>query len=817
MASKQQQQLRSEDSLSQTNGSINNNNNNPSLIPNSRSPFANQSPQPSTTAATTKTNGASKSSPKSGIWRVLLRTLPVIVILLTLTWSIFLFVYLSRTSWHGAFLTTTKPLGDVLLLTTAACKIVFTAIPLLMTAAAYPIADAWIKRRKAFEEQMREEHPELFESDTAAVPDKIQHATMAEAFTAANLSAALKGTLVLFRAPTEDDKKTQEGQSRTQSNEKLQRQSAAGETKDALSRQTLKRTVLTLLSLLILAYLIFLVDMILHGTSKAIAVTAPPRNAGAPASAAFSRILRPECQSLDPVTQRPCTIDYYAGGMFGAEYIEAAYIKQYPEAVKVLSGTSQASQVVSIPYQNRQVAALVPSVGAISESSGSDEQKSSWDAETVGMYAECSAMTQTCNFADVTACTDENATGCGQATCDLQGYPSMRAFASGSTPTGILKRYITGTNRWDFEKNSSNGTDVNPMVFLFSAIFDAGDEDTTRAAGLYSDIGWGRGVNTTLSSIVLICNANVVDLSVHYATPEPKSTDSGFTITSLSPAAHNGTVRAVTSIIDMQQSPLDLFFSELEPYAATSLSSSAGFISSFEKIFGATYLPFAHSAFTTKEAEILFGEEVTAMGTRLSMALLIIYMILILTFTGVAIYLAICSVKIHLEAKWEERKEKNAHEESGRGSPSEKSGVDERKGSGDETRDAAETFTDPIAMTYDDAKSKAGDTLSDFARSKSPSSDPSTTGNTNANDRDDGKVSNINPFVIGGGDDDDDGNEPKKFSSDSNTSSVPPPPPRQNQNPEQRQGGDGRGQQTGNAQPEGLLGNIPGLEHLMSR
>ncbi|KIM22265.1 hypothetical protein M408DRAFT_28815, partial [Serendipita vermifera MAFF 305830] len=54
---------------------------------------------------------------------------------------------------------------------------------------------------------------------------------------------------------------------------------------------------------------------------------------------------------------------------------------------------------------------------------------------------------------------------------------------------------------------------------------------------------------------------------------------------------------------------------------------------------------------------------------------------------------------VHTEAKWRERKEKNQHEESG----VEKK--DEKKEK-DEARNTAESFTDPIAMTYDESDDK---------------------------------------------------------------------------------------------------------------
>ena len=617
-------------------------------------------PPESTPAPVTPT---SKAGPKSGLFRVLLRVLPIIIIISAFIIAIFLFIYTHITGWQGILLLTTVPLGDVLLLCTAACKIVFTAVPLVMAAAAYPIADAWRKRSDEF----NEEHPE-YQQASASLPSRPQHAIMSEVFTAANISAVLKASLFLWRAP----EKTQEEKPK----EKKE--------KDALSRDTLKKTVITLISLLITAYLIFLVDLILHGVSKAVQIEPPPSNAD-PLAGEYGRVLRPECSGLDPQTQRPCTIDFQPGGMFNATYIEAAYVKQYPEAMSIFTGTSSSSRVVSVPYEDKDVAVLVPADEAITPGS-------SYSAPTVGMYTSCVPMTQTCDF--VTPCT----TCEGKAPCNMSQYPSIDAFASGINPHGVLKRHVVGSNSWDYEFNGSNGTDVNPYVFLFSGIFNIGYPKSTP--GLYDDTTWGKGSNTTLSTVLLICSLTAIDATVHYS-----GSNSTFTIESLAPTANNGTVRAISSIIDMQQSPFEQFFDILEPLASASIkvdastgttTSSGTFIKSFQKALGTTYLPFAHSAFVATPATGTTVQQ-EVIGAAVPIVWLVIYMILLAIFVGIATYQAIMSIKVHAEAKWRERKEENKHEESGNEKkPKEK----------DEAKGTAESFTDPMAMTYEESDDK---------------------------------------------------------------------------------------------------------------
>lgn len=663
------------------------------------------------------------TSPKSGLFRVLLRTVPVILILIAMGLAIFLFVYTSRTAWHGLIITTTKPLGDVLLLTTAASKLVFTAVPLLMTAAAYPIADAWVKRRKEFQEQASEYANE----NLPQIPDR---AALSEMFTAANISAALKGSLFLFRRP--EDKETESEKPKPQQDKKKKQ--------DALSYGTLKQTVYTLIALLVLAYLIFLVDLILHGTSKALNVndhdqwsssstfTNTTGNASSSNSATvdgsssisaqYTLSLKGECDSLNSTTQRPCTIDFVEGGVPGSTYIEAAYIKGYADALDIISGTSSTFKVASLAYNGtgsegeRHVAALLP------PNSGAD-----YKMDTVGVYAQCTSMTQTCDF--TTQCGAANATTveCGQ--CNLQGYPNIRAFTTDTQPHGVLKRYVTGSNAWDFEMNGSNGTDTNSMVFLFSAAFDTGSAaaELKGKGGLYKDRTWGRGVNTTLDSTVLVCYTHVVDLSVQY------TTGAGYEIMQLQEAQKNGTIRAVTSVIDMYQSPFDYFFSTLEPLASASLASSEpeDFVSSFERLFAKTYLPFAQYAFTSSSGSTGTGgassntdadnangfgilsttttittsgsSDNIVMGTQVSVAWFLIYLLLLLAFVCVGIYIAIRSVVIHLQARWTEAKED--HEKRERENEKAKAaGDDEEEEHVDEdTRDTAECFTDPLGMT----------------------------------------------------------------------------------------------------------------------
>ncbi|KIM22269.1 hypothetical protein M408DRAFT_332974 [Serendipita vermifera MAFF 305830] len=422
------------------------------------------------------------------------------------------------------------------------------------------------------------------------------------------------------------------------------------------------------------------------GPSAPIQIEPPPTNDD-PLANQYGRVLHPECQSLDSQTQRPCTIDFQPSGMFGQEHIEAAYIKQYPEAMGIFSNTSSTSRVVSVVYEDKDVAVLVPADESITPGA-------SFSAPTVGMHTSCAPMTQTCDFA--TPCT----TCGGKAPCNMSQYPSIDAFANGIEPHGVLKLHITGSNTWDFELNGSNGTDVNPYIILFSGIFNIGYPKATP--GLYEDTTWGRGANTTLSSVVLICSITTVDVNVHYS-----SANSAFSIESLTPASSNGTIRAVSSVIDMQQSPFDQFFGILEPLASASIQVDAStgaatftgtFIKSFQKALGTTYLPFAHSAFATTSATGTAVER-ELIGTAVPIVWLILYMILLAIFVGLTTSQAIMSIKVHTEAKWRERKEKNQHEESG----VEKK--DEKKEK-DEARNTAESFTDPIAMTYDESDDK---------------------------------------------------------------------------------------------------------------
>ncbi|KAG8754241.1 hypothetical protein FRC14_005253 [Serendipita sp. 396] len=538
----------------------------------------------------------------TGIIRVLGKTVIAIVLSIGLSLVFFLYIFFQRTAWSASILQTTVPLGNVLLLFSILSKIAMTSIPIVMSITAFHTADSWLRRQKS--------------GQPGAVATPYQYNLVLDIFTGANIFAAWKALRYLVRPVAHS---TSQPTAHSQAKARRTRRRAT---------YVFETSIATLVILLVIAYAIAAVDFALHHLSSP-ALVQKQMHGDDPKAHSYGRQLKSDCLLRDPESGSPCTILYEFGQGFLRWRYDAAYITDYSEALKVAGHTSDVNKVVVVNDGDHQVAALVPAEHSVTPGS-------SYAAQTIGMYAECEPVTSSCAF--TSACT-----ACDVTPCLINEYPELGAFVGFTKPTGQIGSYIPDQNMWRLNESGSNGTDVNPYVFSFNGGMYT--ESTMQTAGMEPNGVWGHGAESPLSSVVLICKATIVDIEFRYT-----AVDDSYSIISSTPSTNNATIRSVTAILDVPQSPFEDFFSDLQPIA---LSSSTGedFIRSFEMQYVKMYLPFAQAAFEPIPASHVEVVEVVQ-GSSIPTPWLLAYLALVVLFGLFAFLQGLLALGVDKTAVW---------------------------------------------------------------------------------------------------------------------------------------------------------------------
>jgi hypothetical protein len=294
----------------------------------------------------------------NGVLLILKRSLAVFFLIVGLSTVAFLYIFLNRSSWDGEAIQTAAPLGNVLLLFNICSKAVLICLPLVMSSAAYHIADAWIKRSR---DPIRRD-----------LPTPYQYTLLLSIFTGANIFSAWNTLKYFFRSPIKG----------TQARPDAKRSASRGQTS-----YPLEISFATLFITLIIAYAIVAIDFSLHDLSSVVLLPKNSINVN-PKSALYGRVLKDECLEPNLESGLPCTIRYDWGT--GVE-ANTNYIIGYQEVLKILLGSSTVNRVVSIPYEDSDVAALVPA-------SDATLPDSSYTANTIGLQAQCVSTMNSCGF-----------------------------------------------------------------------------------------------------------------------------------------------------------------------------------------------------------------------------------------------------------------------------------------------------------------------------------------------------------------------------------------------------------------------------------
>ncbi|KAG8811710.1 hypothetical protein FRC17_002351 [Serendipita sp. 399] len=194
-------------------------------------------------------------------------------------------------------------------------------------------------------------------------------------------------------------------------------------------------------------------------------------------------------------------------------------------------------------------------------------------------------------------------------------------------------------------KSGYNGTDVNPLLFLFSTSMYVGDNLQTSSTADPNGLWHYNSTNSPLSSAVLMCNAIVMDVAFRYAVAE-----NSYSIVSSTPSTNNATIRAVTAILNVLQSPVEDFISVLQPIAL-SVNTADDFLRAFEKNFAKVYLPFAYSAFEPIPANRVVVSE-TVQGSSIPTLWLLAYLALLIVLGLFALLHGLSALKVDKTSVW---------------------------------------------------------------------------------------------------------------------------------------------------------------------
>ncbi|PVF91842.1 hypothetical protein CPB86DRAFT_802522 [Serendipita vermifera] len=489
-----------------------------------------------------------QSTSHRGALRVFAKSLVILFLIVGLCAVTFLYIFLNRSSWDGKAIQTTASLGNVLLLFNLCSKFVLICLPLVMSSAAYHIADGWIKR--SHDPAKRD------------LPTPYQYTLLLGLFSGANIFAAWNAIKYFFRSPTQHPELQQKGK---RSNTRVQ------------ASYPLEMSFFTLLIALVIAYAIVAIDFSLHELSSAILLPKQSTHVD-PKSATYGRAFRDECIQSNPesTSDSPCTVRY------GIPRVDEGtnYLDGYQEALRIFLGTSKFSQVISIPYEDSEVAAIVSALDATILGS-------SYSASTVGMQAQCKSAMNSCEF---------DAGGILRAGyyCNVTGYPQFIPETRLDRPGGSVYR-LRDENPADPVWGSANIIEVpspNPYVFLFRGQYYT--DPSMLETGQRDDLVWARTSENLMSSVTAVCSVTVVDLEYEY-----HGLNNSYSLKSIAPSENKSMVRAVTVVLDAEQPPFQRSTSSLQSLAAASTSSSdINFLRGLGRTYAESYLPFAHSAFT---------------------------------------------------------------------------------------------------------------------------------------------------------------------------------------------------------------------------
>ncbi|PVF90936.1 hypothetical protein CPB86DRAFT_878774 [Serendipita vermifera] len=535
-----------------------------------------------------------------GVLRVSVKSLAVFFLILGLCVGTFLYVFLNCSSWDSRVIQTTAPLGNVLLLVNICSKVVLICLPLVMSSAAYHIADGWTKESR--------------EPERRNLPTPYQYTLLLGLFTGANVFVVWNTAKYFSRSPVSHPA--------LRSNEKQA-------SPRAQASYPLKKAFATLVIALFVAYAIVAIDFSLHDFSSVVIL---PKHLGQinPKSAFYGRGLRVECLYPDSESGLPCTMNTEP------DLLNTNYITGYQEALKIYRGSSKSNQVVLISHEDSEIVALVsPSTATL--------PGSSYIANTVGIQAQCISVINNCPF-------EEDGTLNSEGFCSIAGYPEF-AVLSMNEPGGYIGRLINtsyGSGSDWLPPIMVEEISPNPYIFLFQGQFYT--EPSMLQTGRGDDLVWARSQSSLMSSVAAICSATVVDLEILY-----QSINNSYSIKSVVPSNNNATVRAVTAVLDASQGPFQQSSQpalSLQTAALVSTSTSdPKFLRELTRTYIKSYFPFAHSAFIPIPVTTIDVTPIVE-GTAIPTPWFLIYLGLLLLFGLLALSQGILAWKASREAVW---------------------------------------------------------------------------------------------------------------------------------------------------------------------
>ncbi|KAG8818971.1 hypothetical protein FRC18_012251 [Serendipita sp. 400] len=547
-------------------------------------------------------------SSRSGIIRNLGKTFLAIILSAGLPLAFFLYIFTNRTLWTTSTLQTTVPLGNVLLLFSILSKLVITSIPLVMSITAFHVADAWLRRQKR--------------GQTGAGVSPYQYNLILDVYTGASIFSAWRTLQYLVRSVIPSSPSATQSQSKVRHGRR------------SLS-YVLETSIITLVILLVMAYTITGVDFALHHLSTPVLV---PRqlDVGDPKAISYGRQLKSECLLRNSESGSPCTIVYEFLSRDHSVHLPSddAYINDYPEALKTLSGTSDTNQIVVANDVEYQIASLVPATQAFTSGSF-------FEAKTIGLHAACEPVTPKCKF-------DSKRLQKSIAfNCSIDGYDYIHGSIYATYPTGMTMGYFPDYElpTWldqpspFIEAQGSNGTDINPYVFMFVGSL------YTRSNIADPDGVWNHDPRFRTSNIILMCKATVVDVNFRY-----EAITNSYSILSSTPSTNNATIRAVTAVLQVIQSPLDDLVSALQPIVL-SVSTTDEFVRAFEVQYAKTYLPFAQSAFEPIPATRADVSDIVQ-GSSIPTPWLLVYIALVMLFGLFALLQGLLALRVDKTSVW---------------------------------------------------------------------------------------------------------------------------------------------------------------------
>ncbi|KAG8802985.1 hypothetical protein FRC17_006293 [Serendipita sp. 399] len=370
--------------------------------------------------------------------------------------------------------------------------------------------------------------------------------------------------------------------------------------------------------------------------------------------------------------------------------MDRIYVSDYPEALRVASGTSDINKVIVANDGQHQVATLVPANPAVTTGS-------SYEAQTVGLHAECESVIGTCDI----SFDNEAISGSRVFNCFPNGYPQVEGGFNKLQPKSELFTQFTDHRPWFRRGLSYNGTDTNPYTFWF---YGSMHTESQPAEGERNQV-WVQDPDTQISYSMLMCKATVVDATVQYT-----AISDSYSITSSVPSANNATIRAVTAVLNIGQSPIDAFVSVMQPIAL-SVRTGEEFVRSFEMQFAKMSLPFAQVAFEPIPA-IRSNLVETVRGSSIPTPWLLAYVGMLSLFGFFALLQGSLALRVDKTSVWRPNEEKDGKRRRRLVGLSHIPSSSDSSSGGvwvNITQLAAERLTAPTALVFEALERQSGD------------------------------------------------------------------------------------------------------------